>query len=180
MKHIEKLDLVLRALYKYRFSGENHSIYEILKEIGDNPSLDEDRLIGQRLENENLIKLTSTKDSVSCKINSYGIEYCERSSHIDASMSIINFNYDYLQVTLKSPIRKDHVRALVQKSLLEDAIHFLYNAYKDQIEPEILDALLGKLTRLRRDDIIGVISPDEKELRISKIASDILDLIKNL
>lgn len=180
MKHVEKLDLVLRELYKYRFNGKKYSIKEIINNIGLDAMPREPIIIGKRLEEEGLIEFTPTKESAYAKINSFGIEYCESTSHTDISISISSFNFDYLKASTDPINSINQLRKLVQNSKLDEAIYSLHNLENDKINVELLDALLGRLTRIKTDDIKGIISLDEKNIGINKISSLILDLIKLL
>lgn len=180
MKHVEKLDLVLRELYKHRFDGRNYSILHILYEFGGEPSLEEALIIGERLDKDNLIIYAGTKSSAEGRINSYGIEYCESSSHVDNSIPISQFNYEYLLAKPGSQVSKEHVRELVTKSKLEEAIKTLRNFPNlTRNEEDVLDAQLGRLTRLTNDSYYGLITSEEKETHLNRISVALLRIINS-
>ncbi len=95
MKHTEKLDLILRELYKYKFDGNNYSLKEICEEgtIQINP-LNEVRIIAKRLERDGFINADFTFDDCFVEINSYGVEYCEGDSYTYKNESLITNNYN--------------------------------------------------------------------------------------
>lgn len=95
MKQAEKLDLILRELYRLRFDGKYYSIEFIGKKIGITiESHDEARILTKRLEEDGFVISSITKDTCYVKLNSYGIEYCEEESYVHKGNSIITNTYN--------------------------------------------------------------------------------------
>jgi hypothetical protein len=95
MKQSEKLDLILRDLYKYKNDGHHHSIGLICKAL--NIPLDSDLEMGNlasRLKTDGLINATITIGDSSAELTSSGIEYCEENSYSYTGHSIITNNYN--------------------------------------------------------------------------------------
>jgi hypothetical protein len=95
MKQSEKLDLILRGLYEHMNDGQYWSITEILKPLGIQLNFEELWRLTHRLYEDNYIHqpISNVKD-VLCKINSYGIEYCEEDSYTYTGHSIITNTYN--------------------------------------------------------------------------------------
>lgn len=94
MKQSEKLDLILRELYKYKNDGRYYSIGLISQSL--NIPLDsflELRNLAHRLESDGYIKTIFTRDDCSATLTSYGIEYCEENSYSYSGQSVITNNY---------------------------------------------------------------------------------------
>lgn len=95
MKHKEKLDVVLRGLYRYRFDGKYYPILQILEEQGLTYDINEPRHIAKRLNEDGYVKMVATKDRTSVCITSKGVEYCEQDSYALPGNSIVNiYNID--------------------------------------------------------------------------------------
>ena len=90
MKQIEKLELILRTLYKFRANGG--STMEEICETQNIPlnSRDEIQSLAEWLKDKNYIKLKLTKGSTFVTINSHGIEYCEEDLGLLKNNSLIN------------------------------------------------------------------------------------------
>ncbi|GJM17214.1 MAG: hypothetical protein DHS20C13_25410 [Thermodesulfobacteriota bacterium] len=94
MKQSEKLDLILRELYKYKNDGKYYSIKWICQTL--NIPLDSNlelNKLAHRLKNDGYIKTISQKNDSSAELTSYGIEYCEENSYSYSGHSIITNNY---------------------------------------------------------------------------------------
>lgn len=94
MKQTEKLDIILKELYKFKFDGKYYAINEILSKADCDVTRDEGFALAKRLDNEGLIKMLATKDDVFGSITSYGAEYCEIDSHTYAGSAVITNNYE--------------------------------------------------------------------------------------
>ena len=95
MKHKEKLDIVLRGLYRYKFDGKYYPILQIIEEQGLAYGNNEPRHIAKRLNEDGYAKMVATKDRTSVCITSKGVEYCEQDSYALPGSSIINiYNID--------------------------------------------------------------------------------------
>jgi len=94
MKQSEKLDLILRELYKYKNSGNYQSIVFICQslEIPLNSIL-ELRNLSKRLETDGYIKTLFQRNDCYAELTSYGIEYCEETSYSYSGHSVITNNY---------------------------------------------------------------------------------------
>ena len=95
MKHTEKLDLILRELYKFKFDGNYYLLEKIFEDgiilIDGN---DEITKTAKRLEGDGFINATYTSDGCFVEINSFGVEYCESDSYTYKNHSIITNNYN--------------------------------------------------------------------------------------
>jgi hypothetical protein len=95
MKQSEKLDLILRGLYKHKDDGQWWSVKEILQSCNLPTNAEETRRLAQRLKEDNYISAPGYHlDDVFCKITTYGIEYCEESSYTYTGHSLITNNYN--------------------------------------------------------------------------------------
>ncbi len=95
MKQSEKLDLILRELYKYKNDGKYHSIGLICQSLNiPLESLSELNKIATRLKDDGFIKASITLQDCSGELTSYGIEYCEENSYSYSGHSIITNNYN--------------------------------------------------------------------------------------
>jgi low affinity Fe/Cu permease len=94
MKQLEKLDLILRELYKYKNNGGYYSIKDICEEA--NIPIDSDLEINKlahRLKDDGLIEPLFTFNDASATLSSYGIDYCEGDSYSYSGHSVITNNY---------------------------------------------------------------------------------------
>jgi hypothetical protein len=94
MKQSEKLDLILRELYKHKNEGTYLSIGWICQEL-DIPldsALELNRL-AHRLKEDGYIKTIFSHNDCSAELTSYGIDYCEENSYTYSGNSIITNNY---------------------------------------------------------------------------------------
>ena len=94
MKQSEKLDLLLRELYNYKFDGHVYSLKEICQEknLPIEP-YNEVRTLAHRLIDDRFITGNFTMDDCVAEITSYGVEYCEENSYTYRGHSIITNNY---------------------------------------------------------------------------------------
>lgn len=94
MKQSEKLDLILRDLYKYKNDGKNYSIGNICQTL--NIPIDSDlelNKLAHRLKKDGYINALFTHNDCLAELTSYGIEYCEGDSYSYSGHSIITNNY---------------------------------------------------------------------------------------
>jgi len=120
MKQSEKLDLILRELYKYRFDGRYYNIGGLLIDLNiDFEEYTELRMLCKRLEDDGLIKTMWVKAGANACLTSYGIEYCEETSYSYRTQSQnVNIHYDINQVDQKI---KEILKAIEkEKSLNEE------------------------------------------------------------
>ena len=94
MKQKEKLDLLLKQLYNHKADHQYADVYDIFALMKDEVSETEAELMVQRLEDLNLIEKIFTKDGLSAKITSKGIEYCEEDSFAQNGSPIVNNHYN--------------------------------------------------------------------------------------
>lgn len=94
MKQTEKLDLLLKGLYEFRFDEKYYDIEEILSNVGVPINNAEARLLGRRLEQEGLIKYLPTQDAARATLTSEGAEYAESDSYTYQGQAVINNNYN--------------------------------------------------------------------------------------
>jgi len=94
MKQSEKLDLILRELYKYKNDGEYYSIDWICKTMNiPVDSFLELNKLAHRLKDDRFITPLFAHNDCSAELTSYGIEYCEENSYTYSGHSIITNNY---------------------------------------------------------------------------------------
>jgi hypothetical protein len=95
MRQVEKLDLILRALYSRRASSQDEYLQDICKQERI-PLVSRDELykLTKRLENDNLIECNYIQAGIYAELTSHGIEYCEEDSYSLKGQSIINNNYN--------------------------------------------------------------------------------------
>jgi hypothetical protein len=94
MKQSEKLDLMLRELYKYKNNGSYYSLSWICQTI-DIPiesDLELNRL-AHRLKNDGYINTQFTHNDCNAELTTYGIEYCEEDSYSYSGSPIVTNNY---------------------------------------------------------------------------------------
>ncbi len=94
MKQSEKLDLILRELYKYKNDGKYYSIGWICET--HNISLDsvlELNKLAHRLKDDGYINTMFKHNDCMAELTTYGIEYCEEDSYSYSGHSIITNNY---------------------------------------------------------------------------------------
>lgn len=76
MKFKDKKSQLLRILYTHRFDGNMYDVQATLNQLTPTNKT-EAYNIAKGLEDEGLIKMTATKDSVGAEIISYGVEFVE-------------------------------------------------------------------------------------------------------
>ncbi|MBP1631402.1 MAG: hypothetical protein H6Q15_2295 [Bacteroidetes bacterium] len=94
MKQSEKLDLILRELYKYKNDDKYYSIGWICQSLSiplDSPL--ELNKLAHRLKDDGYINPLFSHNDCSAELTSYGIEYCEDNSYTYSGHSIITNNY---------------------------------------------------------------------------------------
>lgn len=94
MKQSEKLDLILRELYKYKNDGKYYSIDSICETV--NIPIDsalELNKIAHRLKNDGYINTMFTHNDCNAELTTHGVEYCEENSYSNSGHSIITNNY---------------------------------------------------------------------------------------
>lgn len=94
MKQSEKLDLILKELYKYKNNGKYYSIYSICQtfKIPLDSFLELNKL-AHRLNDDGFINPVFILNDCSAELTSYGIEYCEENSYTYSGQSIVTNNY---------------------------------------------------------------------------------------
>jgi len=95
MKQTEKLDLILRELYKHRYNGNSYPIEGICQTLGIAVSGKYEVLsLAHLLNDKGLINLTLLSQSrVHASLTSYGVQYCEGDSFTFSGHSVITNNY---------------------------------------------------------------------------------------
>jgi len=94
MKQSEKLDLILRELYKYKNDGKYYLIGWICQTLNiPVDSFLELNKLAHRLKDDGFITPLFTHNDCSAELTSYGIEYCEENSYTYSGHSIITNNY---------------------------------------------------------------------------------------
>ncbi|HPC99155.1 MAG TPA: hypothetical protein P5257_10490 [Bacteroidales bacterium] len=159
MKQTEKLDILLRCLYKFKYDGKYHSIQTILSEEGIEVNREEAYSLCKRLYSEGMIEMVSTKEDVSAEITSYGIEYCEGDSYTYSGSAIINNNY---QITVtNSP----------GANIVNQSSNIKINSQINNIS-ELIDKILQTI---ENDDSIDL----KKKMDINECAAEVKNNLKN-
>lgn len=94
MKQSEKLDLILRELYKTKNDGTPYSISDIFRNL--NIPLDstfELLSIAELLKDDGFIKSFTMLTDCDALLTSRGIKYCEENSYSNPGHSILTNNY---------------------------------------------------------------------------------------
>lgn len=94
MKQSEKLDLILKELYKYKNDGGYYSIGWLCESL--NIPLDSNlelNKLAHRLKKDGYINAIFTHNDCSAELSTYGIEYCEEDSYSYSGSSIITNDY---------------------------------------------------------------------------------------
>lgn len=136
MKQSEKLDLILRELYKYRFDGKYYNIGYLLEilniEFEEHSEL---RMLGKRLENDGLIRTIWMKSGASACLTSHGIEYCEETSYSNSGSSLVTNNYQItIQNSPNSNIVTQSTNTYIQSNFnqITEKITQILNAIKEE------------------------------------------------
>jgi hypothetical protein len=158
----DKKDRILTSLYEKKYDGMYHSVLEIL---GTTHS--EAFKLASALENDGLIKVVSSKDSVDAEITTAGVEWIEDNGHTDYAP--------------QDPISESERKILIQKidelaqrlSRLEHGQDIIYTDIDKHLEEvKTLLNVLGKknwvqvLTGGLLEAGLGEISPEVKEVLI--------------
>lgn len=96
MKQSQKLDLILKELYKHKNDGKFYSIGQICKSL--NIPLDsnlEINKLGHRLESDGFIRTSFTRTDCSAELTTHGIDYCEENSYSYKGQAVITNNYSF-------------------------------------------------------------------------------------
>ncbi len=94
MKQSEKLDLILRELYKYKNDGKYYSIGWICQTLNiPTDSILELNKIAHRLKDDSYINTIFSHNDCQAELTTYGIDYCEEDSYSYSGSAIINNNY---------------------------------------------------------------------------------------
>jgi len=94
MKQSEKLDLILRELYKTKNNGKYYSIGVICSNLNiPIDSYHEYHNLAKRLEEDRFVKPVYTLSDCRATLTSHGIEYCEENSYSYSGHSIVTNNY---------------------------------------------------------------------------------------
>lgn len=95
MKQSEKLDIILKELYQYRFDGKYYDIGGLLNDLNiDFEPYTELRMLGKRLVDDGLIKTIWVRQGPAASLTSRGIDYCEETSYSYNNSPIVNNNYN--------------------------------------------------------------------------------------
>jgi uncharacterized protein YehS (DUF1456 family) len=94
MTQKEKLDIILKRLYSFKFDGKYYDIKEILVNNSCDVNREEVFALAKRLDKEGLIKMLVSKDNIMGLITSYGAEYSETDSYTYEGRAVITNNYE--------------------------------------------------------------------------------------
>ena len=94
MKQSEKLDIILKRLYDYRYDGKYYSITIILDNYNVNTNFDEVFSLTKKLERDGHIKILGQHNDVLGSITTEGIEYVEDDSYSISGSPITNNHYN--------------------------------------------------------------------------------------
>ncbi len=95
MKQSEKLDLILRHIYNFRFDKKFHAVPNVCKAIGVPVEVPvETNMLAKRLKDNGYVRTVEYGDRIDIKITSEGIDYCEHDSYSFKGHSIVTNNYN--------------------------------------------------------------------------------------
>jgi NAD+--asparagine ADP-ribosyltransferase len=156
MLHKEKLDIVLRGLYKYKFDGKYYSIIKIIEEQELAYGSNEPRHLAKRIYDDGYAKMISTKDKTSVCITSRGVEYCERDSYSFPGNSIVNiYNIHSTNTNFNTGSGVQNVISQSQSEIIKEIkeeLNFLKEVDKTLIKEisECLDEIEEKISSNRK------------------------------
>lgn len=93
MKQTEKLDIILKKLYDYRYDGQYYKIDLIFSEKKIEYQGEETFILAKRLEDDGLVQRAGNI-STSVRLTSHGIDYCENDSYTYSGSSVMTNNYN--------------------------------------------------------------------------------------
>lgn len=162
MKQSEKLDLILRGLYQHRDEGI-WGIDEILQSYGLSISNEEIWRLAHRLKDDGYIDGPYIGDGKpTCRINTYGIEYCEESSYTYKGESLITNNYFSITDSPNAAIVNNSQNVLININN--------YREVKEKIA-ELKGAINsnGEIDMPRKQDILGCLEEMESSVEAGQI-----------
>lgn len=162
MKQSEKLDLILRELYKYKNDGKYYSIKWICQTLSIplDSNLELNKL-AHRLKDDGYVKTIFQNNDCSAELTSYGIDYCEEDSYSYSGHSIITNNYRI------SVVNSPNTNFINQSNNI--SINQNYSAANQAVEKirEII-ATDESIEKATLEDIIECLNEIEESLKVSK------------
>lgn len=95
MKQREKLDLILKRLYELRNDVHTHTLEDITKELDIFESKEDVQRLADRLEGDNYIKVSGSREGLAVKIKSHGIEYSEEDSYSRPGEPVLSLAFHF-------------------------------------------------------------------------------------
>ena len=168
MKFKDKRNQLLRILYSHRFDGKMYDVQATLSQFTPTNKT-EAYNIAKGLEEEGLIKMTATKDSVGAEIISYGVEFVEDQDLVDGE---IYEPADSLNLEERETIRErlDEFAERLKKMEVGQQI-----TYDDLMEE--LETLKKLLNVLGKKDWGQILKGKLVDAGFGEIASQIGDLL---
>lgn len=138
MKQSEKMDLLLKELYKYKHDGKFYSLAGFCHELGISyEPYNELVTLGHRLKSDGYIDVTFYPDAPYAKLNSYGIEYCEEDSYTYHGKAIINNNYNIIKNSPNAAIMAHSPHSSIKINDGEDIKRMI-----DDLKATVIDSAL--------------------------------------
>jgi len=152
MNQSEKLDLILRELYKYRFDGKYYSIDSIVKTLNIPLQTTECNTLGHKLENDGFIKAIFSATDCHAEISPKGVAYCEREgdSVTFSGQSSVTNNFNQITNNLQNSnnanvvTQSENVTINQSKTEVDNAIEMIRKTIsetKDIVESKKLEIL---------------------------------------
>jgi hypothetical protein len=142
MEQVEKLDLILKALYSRRASAHDEYLQDICEqEHIPLVSRNELHKLTERLESDNLIECTYIQAGIYAELTSYGIEYCEENSYSLKGHSIINNNYN---LTITNSPNANIVSASTSVNIQSNSYSDLKSKFDEFKKIVINDSVIGE------------------------------------
>ena len=94
IKQSEKLDLILKGLYKFKDTGKYYSLVSICNAMNISLAIDEWNRLAHRLKNDGYVKTIFHHSDCSLQLTTYGIDYCEQDSYTYSGNAIITNVYN--------------------------------------------------------------------------------------
>jgi len=139
IKQSEKLDIILKELYAYKYDSKYYSLKDILNQYNISVSFDEIFALGKRLEQEGYIKFLGGHDDVMGSITAEGVTYVEDDSYTFSGKSIITNNYNisisgHNNTVALGNIENNIIKNIAKLSDGERNMADAFNALKEEVK----------------------------------------------
>ena len=152
MKQVEILDLLLKGLYQEK-KDDYHSFCMIIQKYNIQvKTIDELSRLAKRLEKDSLIgKPRFTKNDISARLTSYGIDYCEGDSYTYKNSAIIHNNYNIsIENSSDTTIvnQSDNVKVEISKSDFKNELMEIVGLIETEIPKDFQQSIIDRINNL--------------------------------